>query len=87
MNEDNNKKIKDSLIKLYLKLKLPLKSKEKKNSENEEKSENLSNQSILTLIEYISSIYDISLSMKTDEEVKNYINSTNLKYLNNFNYY
>ncbi len=37
MNEDNNKKIKDSLIKLYLKLKLPLKNKEKKNSENEEK--------------------------------------------------
>ena len=87
MNEDNNKKIKDSLIKLYLKLKLPLKNKENKNSENEEKSENLSKQSILTLIEYISSIYDISLTMKIDEEVKKYINSTNLKDLNNLNDY
>ena len=87
MNDDNNKKIKESLIKLYLKLKLPLKNKEKKDFVNEEKKDHLFNQSILTLIEYISSIYDISLTMKIDEEVKNYINSTNLKDLNNFNDY
>jgi len=88
MNDDNNnKKIKDSLIKLYLKLKLPLKNKENKNSENEENSDHLFNQPISTLIEYISSIYDISLTMKIDEEVKNYINSSNLKDLNNLNDY
>ena len=87
MNDDNNKKIKESLIKLYLKLKLPLKNKEKKDFVNEEKKDHLFNQSILTLIEYISSIYDISLTMKIDEEVKNYINSTNLKDLNNLNDY
>jgi len=87
MNDDNNKKIKESLIKLYLKIKLPLKNKEKKDFVNEEKKDHLFNQSILTLIEYISSIYDISLTMKIDEEVKNYINSTNLKDLNNFNDY